>query len=72
MNRLPQRDQRIQDHEYTIYTRQDTQRRDIVEYALLMQKRTNTMSALEYLMSQEIDAQVIERVLLEPHRRRAS
>ena len=70
MNRHQQRDQRIQHPVDTIYTRQDTRRRDIVEHALMMQKSSNTMSALEFLMAQEIDATVIERVLLEPHRRR--
>lgn len=52
------------------YQRLDLRRRDIVNHAISMQESSNTMSAIEYLKSHDIDARVIERVLLEPQRRR--
>lgn len=52
-------------------TRQDGRRRDIVDHAILVQASSNTMSAIEYLKAHDIAATVIERVLLEPLRRRA-
>lgn len=52
------------------YQRQDVRRRDIVNHGISVQESSNTMSAIEYLKSHDIDASVIERVLLEPHRRR--
>lgn len=52
------------------YQRQDMRRRDIVNHGISVQESSNTMSAIEYLKSHDIDASVIERVLLEPHRRR--
>ena len=52
------------------YERRDGRRRDIVNHAISVQEDSNTVSALEYLKSHDIDAQVIERVLLEPSRRR--
>lgn len=52
------------------YQRSDLQRRDIVNRGILVQENRNTMSALEYLKSHDIDPKVIERVLLEPQRRR--
>lgn len=52
------------------YQRQDMRRRDIVNRGISVQESSNTMSAIEYLKSHDIDASVIERVLLEPHRRR--
>jgi hypothetical protein len=52
------------------YERLDLQRRDIVNHAISVQESSNTISALEYLKSHDIDANVIERVLLEPQRRR--
>jgi hypothetical protein len=54
----------------TDYQRQDLRRRDIVDHAVAVQESSNTMSAIEYLKSHDIDPVVIERVLLEPHRRR--
>ncbi len=54
------------------YTRQDVRRRDIVNHAISVQEGSNTMSAIEYLKAHDIDAAVIERVLLEPMRRRAA
>lgn len=55
----------------TDYTRRDKRRRDIVNHAISVQEGSNTMSAIEYLKAHDIDAAVIERVLLEPMRRRA-
>ncbi len=52
------------------YQRQDMRRRDIVNHGISVQESSNTMSAIEYLKSHDIDAAVIERVLLEPNRRR--
>ncbi|MFL6674404.1 MAG: hypothetical protein ACJ8LG_14060 [Massilia sp.] len=51
--------------------RLDVHRRDIVDHGILMQQTSNTMTAFEYLRSRDIDSRVIERVLLEPARRRA-
>lgn len=51
--------------------RRDQNRRDIVDHGIAVQRSSNTVSAIEYLKSHDIDPQVIERVLLEPHRRRA-
>ena len=42
----------------------------IVECGIAMQSRYNTMCALEYLKSRNIDAKVIERVLSHPQLRR--
>ena len=53
------------------YQRQDMRRRDIVNHGISVQESSNTMSAIEYLKSHDIDPAVIERVLLEPHRRRS-
>jgi hypothetical protein len=53
------------------YQRQDMRRRDIVNHGISVQESSNTMSAIEYLKSHDIDPNVIERVLLEPHRRRS-
>lgn len=46
--------------------------RDIVNHAIAVQQSINTMSALEYLKTHGIAARVIERVLMEPQRRRAA
>lgn len=53
------------------YERQDARQRDIVDHAIAVQESSNTMSAIEYLKSHDVEAHVIERVLLEPERRRA-
>jgi GMP synthase PP-ATPase subunit len=53
------------------YQRQDERRRDIVNHGISVQESRNTMSAIEYLKSHDIAPDVIERVLLEPHRRRS-
>lgn len=51
--------------------RSDLRRRDIINQGLSVQVSTNTVSALEYLKAHDIDPDVIERVLLEPQRRRS-
>lgn len=52
------------------YERLDVKRRDIVNHGISVQESSNTMAAVEYLKAHDIDARVIERVLLEPQRRR--
>ena len=52
------------------YQRMDLRRRDIVNQGISLQESSNTMSAIEYLKANDIDPDVIERVLLEPSRRR--
>ena len=52
------------------YQRLDTRSRDIVDHALSVQQRINTVSAIEYLKARAISPAVIERVLLEPQKRR--
>lgn len=52
------------------YERTDARRRDIVNHAISVQEASNTVAALEYLKSHGISPKVIERVLLEPSRRR--
>ena len=51
--------------------RTDVHQRAIVDDAIAVQCSANTMSAVEYLRSRNIGRAVIERVLLEPARRRA-
>jgi hypothetical protein len=53
------------------YQRRDDDQRDIVDLGIALQQRSNTMSAVEYLRSQEVSNEVIERVLTEPGRRRS-
>ena len=52
--------------------RHDENQRTIVERGIAMQQASNTMSAVEFMKSQDIGPQVIARVLLEPERRRSS
>ena len=54
------------------YERRDMHRRDIVNHGISVQESSNTMAAIEYLKARDIDPRVIERVLLEPQRRRHS
>ena len=54
------------------YERRDLRCRDIVDHAISVQESRNTMSAFEYMKSHDIAAEVIERVLLDPDRRRAA
>ena len=51
--------------------RTDSRQRAIVDDGIAVQFNANTMSAVEYLRSRNIGRAVIERVLLEPGRRRA-
>jgi len=51
--------------------RQDAHRREIVDLGINLQQRSGTVSAVEFLRSQNIASAVIERVLGEPKRRRA-
>jgi hypothetical protein len=51
--------------------RQDAHRREIVDRGIALQGDSGTVSAVEFLRSQNIAAAVIERVLGEPERRRA-
>jgi hypothetical protein len=53
------------------YQRRDARQRDIVDLGIALQQRSNTMSAVEYLRSQDVGHDVIERVLTEPGRRRS-
>lgn len=53
------------------YQRRDTHQRDVVDLGIALQQRSNTMSAVEYLRSQDVGHDVIERVLTEPARRRS-
>jgi hypothetical protein len=54
------------------YQRRDVRCRDIVDHAISVQESGNTMSAVEYLKSHDIAPHVIERVMLDPERRRNS
>jgi hypothetical protein len=51
--------------------RTDARQRMIVDAGIAVQGSSNTMSAVEYLRTRDIGSHVIERVLLEPHRRRS-
>ncbi|MFC5478993.1 hypothetical protein [Massilia suwonensis] len=51
--------------------RTNLRQRRIVDAGIAVQGSMNTMSAVEYLRRRDIGRDVIERVLLEPHRRRA-
>jgi hypothetical protein len=59
------------DHVVVTYQRRDDDQRDIVDLGIALQQRSNTMSAIEYLRSQQVSNEVIERVLSEPGRRRS-
>lgn len=54
------------------HERRDARSRDIVDHAIAVQETANTMSAVEYLKSHDVAAHVIERVLLDPQRRRTT
>jgi len=51
--------------------RTDARQRVIVDAGIAVQGSSNTMSAVEYLRTRDVRSHVIERVLLEPHRRRS-
>jgi hypothetical protein len=52
-------------------SRTDARQRRIVDAGIAVQGSSNTMSAFEYLRTRNVGTDVIERVLLEPHRRRS-
>lgn len=52
--------------------RHDVRCREIVDHAIGVLATSNTMSAVEYLKSHDIAAHIIERVLLDPSRRRSN
>lgn len=49
----------------------NSRQRDIVSHGIATLCESGTMPAVEYLKSHGVGAQIIERVLLEPTRRRA-
>jgi hypothetical protein len=51
--------------------RQDAHLSEIVDRGIALQGHSGTVSAVEFLRSQDIASVVIERVLGEPERRRA-
>lgn len=53
-----------------LYQRLDQQQRLVVDAGISVQENFNTMCAIEYLKSFNVDADVIERVLLNPGMRR--
>jgi len=53
------------------YQRRDAHQTDVVDLGIALQQRSNTMTAVEYLRSQNVGHDVIERVLTEPGRRRS-
>jgi hypothetical protein len=53
------------------YQRRDDDMRDVVDLGIALQQRSNTMTAVEYLRSQQVSNDVIQRVLTEPGRRRS-
>ena len=57
--------------QYSLSQRQDLRGRDIVDLGIALQERDGTISAVEFLRSQNIAAAIIQRVLGEPERRRA-
>jgi hypothetical protein len=62
----------LEDGQATVsYQRRDANQRDVVDLGIALQQRSNTMSAVEYLRSQNVGNDVIERVLTEPGRRRS-
>jgi hypothetical protein len=50
--------------------RRDDRQRDIIDRAVAVQASCNTVAAIEYLKSHDVAPSLIERVLLEPARRR--
>ena len=62
----------LDSEQFTVpYQRRDTRQTEIVDLGIALQQRSNTMSAVEYLRSQDVGNDVIERVLTEPGRRRS-
>ena len=53
-----------------LYQRLDQQQREVVDAGISVQQNFNTMCAIEYLKSHNVEADIIERVLLNPEMRR--
>lgn len=51
--------------------RSDERQREIVDHGIHMQQSGNTVAAFEFLRGRDVDRRVIQRVLLDPRRRRA-
>ena len=52
------------------YQRSDSHSSAIVERGIIVQSTFNTVCAIEYLRSHNVQPQIIERVLLHPEQRR--
>ena len=52
------------------YERLNLAMRDVVNHGISMQEAGNTVSAIEYLKARDVAPEIIERVLLNPQRRR--
>ncbi|KQN77119.1 hypothetical protein F8197_13480 [Duganella sp. FT27W] len=52
------------------YQRSDSHSSAIVERGIIVQSTFNTVCAIEYLRSHNVQPQIIERVLLHPQQRR--
>ncbi|WP_373987529.1 hypothetical protein [Duganella sp. BuS-21] len=53
-------------------SRHDEESRAVVERGITVQSSFNTVCAIEYMKSHNVDPKVIERVLLHPEQRRKS
>ncbi|MES2299210.1 MAG: hypothetical protein V4582_19365 [Pseudomonadota bacterium] len=52
------------------HVRLDGHQSDIIDHAIWVQEASSTVAAVEYLKSHNVAPAIIERVLLEPERRR--
>lgn len=52
------------------YQRSDSHSSAVVERGIIVQSTFNTLCAIEYLRSHNVQPQIIERVLLHPQQRR--
>ena len=52
--------------------RQDERISSVVERGITVQSSFNTICAIEYMKSHNVDPQIIERVLLHPDQRRSA
>ncbi len=60
------------DEQMTVnYQRRDLHMQEVVDLGIALRQRSNTMTAVEYLRSQAVPSDVVERVLTQPGRRRA-
>lgn len=64
----------VQTYEFTpqagLIQRSDEESSAVVDRGILVQSSFNTVCAIEYMKSHNVDPQVIERVLLHPDQRR--